>query len=286
MKYSKGDRVRHPKKKEWGLGEVLEDSNGDNVRIFFVGAGEKIISLKHAQPEKVAPQDAFHPVLDNLKISRKGSSIKYQGLPQSKSFFLEQYPQGFYGEKLEKEERNYKVKAHHLALELLNQEEFHSLLEEKQYAEASKRALKIVNATNLIFPNEKMALKDGIAKNNEERRFSEQLFNLIYGERPIRERFEVFCKLLEEIEADKWTTVSYFLFIFHPDEFMFVKPTVTQYVAELCGFEINYKPQLNWITYKSVLKLANYLKAELADLNPRDMIDVQSFMWGIFPGRY
>ena len=45
MKYSKGDRVRHPKRGDWGLGEVLADSDGGSVRIFFVEAGEKTISL-------------------------------------------------------------------------------------------------------------------------------------------------------------------------------------------------------------------------------------------------
>jgi hypothetical protein len=41
MDYKKGDRVKHPTKDDWGLGEVLENSNGDTVRVFFVGTGEK-----------------------------------------------------------------------------------------------------------------------------------------------------------------------------------------------------------------------------------------------------
>ena len=43
MSLKKGERVRHPIKAEWGLGEVLEDSNGEKVRVFFVGTGEKTI---------------------------------------------------------------------------------------------------------------------------------------------------------------------------------------------------------------------------------------------------
>ena len=34
-----------------------------------------------------------------------------------------------------------------------------------------------------------------------------------------------------------------------------------------------------------VLAFANYLKAELVGLSPRDMIDVQYFMWCITPGK-
>ena len=51
MWLKKEDRVRHPIKAEWGLGEVLEDSNGETVRVFFVGTGEKTLSLKHVTLE-------------------------------------------------------------------------------------------------------------------------------------------------------------------------------------------------------------------------------------------
>jgi len=281
MSYRKGDRVRHPSKGEWGLGEVLEDGKGGNVRIFFVGAGEKTISLRYVQPEKVSAQEAVHPVLDNLKISKTSSGIKYRSLPQSKNYFLEQFPEGFYGQRFKEEEREYKIHAHDLALELLNREKFHALLENDEHTEVCKRALKVVNATNLIFANEKMALKDGLAQSEAECSFSANLFDLLYGEGALEERFSSFSKVLEGIGADKWTTASYFLFIVHPDKFMFVKPTITKHASELCGFEINYKPQLNWLTYKSVLEFSEYLKSELAELNPRDMIDVQSFMWCI-----
>lgn len=36
MKYNKGDRVKHPKRDDWGLGEVLADSDGGSVRIFLL----------------------------------------------------------------------------------------------------------------------------------------------------------------------------------------------------------------------------------------------------------
>jgi Protein of unknown function (DUF3553) len=286
MEYKKDDRVLHPSMKEWGLGAVLEDSKGDNVRIFFVGAGERTISLQHVQPEKVSATDAAHPILDNLKISKTSSGIKYQSLPQSKSYFLEKFPEGFYGERFKEEERDYKIHAHDLALDLLDRDAFYELLQNKEYADICKRALKVVNATNLIFPNEKMALKDGLALNEAQQSFSENLYELLYGEEALEKRFISFASMLEEIEADKWTTASYFLFIIHPDRFMFVKPTITQHASELCCFEINYSPRLNWLTYKSVLKFSEVLKEAISDLNPRDMIDVQSFMWCIAPGTY
>lgn len=286
MEYKKGERVRHPSQDEWGLGEVLANSNGEVVRIFFVGAGEKTISLKYVRPTKVSLEESSHPILDNLRISNSASGIRYQSLPQSIQFFLAQFPGGFYGQRFFEEEREYKEKAHTLACQLLGQEAFSALLANCDYPEIAKRALRIANSTNLIFPNEKMALKDGLATEAPQQLFAEALYNLLFAEEDLRQRFDAFSRVLENIRAAKWTTASYFLFIMHPDTFMFVKPTITQYLSELCAFEINYKPQLNWLTYKSVLDLSHYLYSEISELRPRDMIDVQSFMWCIAPGTY
>jgi len=282
MEYRKGDRVRHPSKDDWGLGEVLANSNGDTVKIFFVGAGERTIALKYAQPIKVSGDAAVHPVLDNLKISNSASG-KYQSLLQSTKFFLDQFPEGFYGQRFNDEEREYKDKAHALALDLLGKEIFNYLLENNEYREIVRRALKVVGATNLIFPNEKMSLKDGLFAEAAQKSFAFALYGLLFGEEELRPRFEAFAKVLNDIDAAKWTTASYFLFILEPGRYMFVKPTVTQYASERCGFEINYKPQINWLTYQSVLQFSNYLFSELSELKPRDMIDVQSFMWCIVP---
>lgn len=286
MEYKKGDRVKHPTKEDWGFGEVLQDSNSESVRVFFVGCGEKMLALKSVQPTKVSRDEANHPVLDNLKLSTSVTGIKYQSLPESIQHFLMQFPEGFYGEKFTQHERTYKVKAHTLANELLGSQVFGDLLAGEEYEEICRRLLKISNATNLIFPNEKMALKDGLKSQSAQKTFAQAMFALLYGDEDLEMRFDSLSKVLDEIGAAKWTVATYFLFIMRPDMYMFVKPTITQYASDLCGFEINYKPQLNWLTYNSVLRFSNYLMSEISELKPRDMIDVQSFMWCITPGTY
>jgi hypothetical protein len=130
-----------------------------------------------------------------------------------------------------------------------------------------------------------MALKDGLELPDNQQAFATALFHVLYGNGDLMPRFERFADILEGIGAAKWTIATYFLFIVYPEEYMFLKPTVTQIAAEISGFEINYRADLNWRTYASVLKFANYLKAELMELSPRDMIDIQSFMWCIAPGK-
>jgi len=104
-----------------------------------------------------------------------------------------------------------------------------------------------------------MALKDGLVDPESQQNFSLVLYDLLFGDGELKNRFEAFSKFLENIDAAKWTTASYFLFILHPDKYMFVKPTIAQHSSELCRFEINYKPQLNWTTYKLILDFSIHL---------------------------
>ena len=63
-----GDKVRHPKMPDWGLGKVMEVTSDGKARIFFIHVGEKTILLSHVDFEKVEGEEAAHPILDNLKV--------------------------------------------------------------------------------------------------------------------------------------------------------------------------------------------------------------------------
>ena len=285
MQYAKDDRVRHRIKDDWGLGQVVKIS-GSEMTVFFVGAGKKRFLLKDANLEKVKGEGSQNPILDNLKSSALESSDHFKSLRQSIERFLEIFPQGFYGDDFHAHERGYKDDAHDLAKELLGRTDYESLLSNENYAEICKRAMRVANKTNLIFPNEKMALNDGLASPKGQRAFSEALFVYLYGDDSPEMGFEALANVLEEIGAAKWPIISYFPFVVHPEQHIFIKPTITKYAADACFFEISYKPELNWKTYDLVLKLANHLFEEISELRPRDMIDVQSFMWSIAPGVY
>ena len=280
--FRKGQRVRHPTQPDWGLGEVLEDSAEESTRVFFVGVGEKAISAKYVSLVAVKREEASDPILDNLHLSQ-APGIKYQSLPKSIQYFLERFPQGFYGENYLEQERNYKVAAHELAVATLNKDALTALCASGSYGEVCVRSLKLVNATNLIFPNEKMALKDGLGDDDAKQRFSESLLNVLYGIDEEAQRFDQFAGVLERIGAGKWTTASYFPFLVHPQRHMFVKPTITQNAAAVSHFNIDYRPTVTWRTYSRILAFSEHLRTALVELKPRDMIDVQSFMWCIAP---
>lgn len=287
-RYTKGERIRHPTQAAWGLGEVLEDSDGTSVLAFFERAGQKSLGLAYVQPIKVSGAEAESTLLDNLYLCKHAAGVRFQSLPESIQFFLKEFPGGFHGERLHKHERKYKEAAHALARELLEPGALKSLLEGGHFDEICTRALKVVNATNLVFPNEKMQLKDGLKPPGHAGKFAVAVVDLLYGAEPFQSRFGRFATMLEEIDSAKWTVATYFPFFAFPAEHMFLKPMVTQQAAELCGFEISYDSKLNWKTYDRLLAFSQWLFDELTkqELEPRDMIDVQSFIWCIAPGNY
>ncbi|MEP7343427.1 MAG: DUF3553 domain-containing protein [Acidobacteriota bacterium] len=281
MGFKKGNRVRHPARSEWGLGKVLEDSAGGKARVLFTSAGERTLLLKHVALTLVTGAEANAPVSGKAKRAAPKRRKEYKDIEQLKEKFLSQYPGGFSGEKFIEVERDYKVKACELMNELLNAQSFDQLLAASDYAEVCKRALQVANKSNLIFPNEKMSLKEGLKSPDGQKRFAESLHRLLYGQGTPEEQFNQFADCLLEIGASKWPIATYYLFVAQPESQMFLKPIVTQDAAAVCGFELNYQKEPNWLTYKYLLDFSQDLMAKLADLKPQDMIDVQSFLWCI-----
>ena len=273
-----GDRVRHPARPEWGIGQVL-DVDSSKAGVFFVEAGRKVVSLRHASLTVLDPPPS-HPLLDRIAAGAAGGS-GYRSIRQSIKSFLDAYEGGFYGDDYLRMERDYKAAAHELAGTILGRSELEPLTASGAFAEICHRAMQVVNKTNLIFPNEKMALKDGLKPSGHKEAFAVALFALLHGDETLPLRFQRFASVLEGMGAGKWTVATYFPFLLFPDEHQFIKPTYTQNAATICAFDIGYTPRPGWPAYERMLRFSNYLKSELASLKPRDNIDVQSFMWAI-----
>ena len=99
-------------------------------------------------------------------------------------------------------------------------------------------------------------------------RFAQGVYDFLHGRGDAERRFERWCVL-----------VTVFGFIAQPDQHIFLKPTVTKRAAEAYGYDFRYQSKPNWETYSSLLDFAETLRRDLRDLRPRDMIDIQSFIW-------
>lgn len=199
--------------------------------------------------------------------------------------FLRFFPGGFTDETYIAWERGYKATAHARWEEELEPDAFRSLLEAARFGEIAARAVRIESRTNLLFSFEKMALRDAVRSRSGARAFAESLFDFLHGsERDPELRFDRWCEALASLPRRQtrvltWPLATVFGFLAQPEEHIFLKPKVTREAARLYDHDFDYRPRPAWPTYASLLDFAAVVRRDLRDLSPRDMIDVQSFLW-------
>jgi hypothetical protein len=213
------------------------------------------------------------------------------GAERARKKFLKFFPGGFYDPTYIAWERGYKEEAHRKWNELLGSDEFGALLKQKDYAGIASRAVGIESRTNLLFSFEKMALRDAVRDRNGSRLFAEGLYAFVYGDGEPQEKFEAWCEQVERLPRRQtrvltWPVVTVFPFIATPKSHFFLKPNVTRIAAELWGFDFRYASRPNWETYSSLLGFAREVRRSVSDLRPRDMIDIQSFIWVLGSDEY
>jgi len=276
--FKEGDYATHVNLPKWGTGKVIESLGSSTYRVFFEFEGEKKMRGDFLVP---APKPANHPVLD--KIDRTRTLKGFIPFPNLEGTFLKLFPEGFNDPGYLKHERDYKVAASAFLQEHLSREAMQALLSQGDYEALCGIAKKVLNKTNLIFPNERMALNDGLKRGETERKaFATSLFDLLYGDGDPGPRFDAFVGVLGELDACKWTTATYFPFLLEPDKHIFIKPTYFKAAADSYAFQIGYSALPDWACYRRILDFVEYVAGQLAKrdiLKPRDLIDVQGFIW-------
>ncbi|ACR80494.1 MULTISPECIES: hypothetical protein [Kosmotoga] len=187
---------------------------------------------------------------------------------------------GFEDDRFLEEERDYKVETVKRAKELLNETVLAGLIESKAYSELFERIEKIGKDNNLLFNSIPTSgdLRLLFSTKINKEAFSKEFFNLLYGSGSSEERLEKFCNFVEKSgEKSYWTFPTYFLFIVYPESEYFVKPSVVSWFANFFGFAFSRKPDAR--SYKLLKDYSFELMKALSDFNPKDMIDIQSFIW-------
>ncbi|MDB6016628.1 MAG: hypothetical protein JWR19_1117 [Pedosphaera sp.] len=198
--------------------------------------------------------------------------------------FLRFFPKGFRDEGYIGWEREYKWEAYEKWNELLNRTAYHLLLQQRQFSEIANQAVKIESRTNLLFSFEKMAIRDAVKSPAGARRFAEGLFDFLHGSGSPENKFKRWIETLAALPRKQtrvvtWPVITVFGFIAQPDRHIFLKPNVTRIAAAEYGFDFHYSSKPFFETYASLLEFAAVLNRDLRDLKPRDMIDIQSFIW-------
>ena len=293
MSWAMGKVVVHGAKPEWGVGKVVS-SNSQELAVFFVGGGRRVFGQPATFLLPAPADEAGNPLLDNLARGTLEGNVRYFSLTECVGRFHKLFPDGFYdatylSEDPKVSERRYKVAASELAKSLLNEEAWSELANRGDFAEVCRRLAKVESKTNLLHSFEKIKWHAALKDEALQPQLSNALFRDLYGARSREVRFTELARVLGQAEGcAKWTIATYYGYLLQPEARIFIKPEVTKFSAEACGWDLMYDSALNWTTLSQAEGLAKYLLEYLTrmGLRPRDMIDVQSFIWCIAPGSY
>lgn len=229
-------------------------------------------SSTHVHGRKIIPQ-------------RAGASASSAAI-RCRRKFLRHFPDGFRDETYLEWERDYKWETHLRWQSALAEPEFGRLLRAGEFVEVASRAIRVEQQSrhSMIFSFEKMALRDAVRGAAGARAFAEGLYALLHGDATLPVRFSNWVEVVAALPRRQtrvltWPLVTVFGFIAQPETHMFLKPVVTRTAARAYGFDFQYSSRPSWSVYASLLEFAAQVRRDLRDLRPRDMIDLQSFIW-------
>jgi hypothetical protein len=217
---------------------------------------------------------------------RRGSRLGQPNRPlaRAKRKFLRAFPGGFRDETYLDWERNYKWQAHLRWQDDLSEPSMRRRVAEGQFEEIARLASAIESRTNLLFSFEKMALRDAVRSPAGAQAFASALFDFLHGAEPPDIRFASWIAALDRLPRRQtrvltWPLATVFGFIAQPRQHFFFKPTVTREAFRRCGIHFDYASRPSWPVYRELLASVRSVRKEIASMRPRDMIDMQSFLW-------
>jgi hypothetical protein len=216
--------------------------------------------------------------------TRRDTCLDPRRARRAREHFLEYFPDGFTDETYLETERAFKWEAHRQWQTHLSRDELTALVRVGAHSEVARRAVRIESRTSLLFSFEKMAVRDAVSTRAGARAFATGLAAWLHGPGSERERFQAWCATVAELprfqtRVATWPVVTVFGFIARPRVHLMLKPTVAKRAAEACGFPLRYASRPQWDTYSSLLEFARAVRDDLRPMRPRDMIDIQSFLW-------
>ncbi|MHC2104429.1 hypothetical protein [Methylobacterium sp. CM6246] len=204
-------------------------------------------------------------------------SPSYFGFSGAQARFLRMMPKGFADPVYLAEERAYKLRAKERLDAAL------PLDAALTWTGGGEAALAAFRATNLLSPFENTRIGEAL-RSTAAAPFIRGA--AAFADGAVEDGILAMQEALKPFAIAKWTALTYLPFLWRPDTQMFLKPEVTREFAERVGhpFARAYAPDLHPDVYHALRDLTATTQADIADLQPADMIDVQSFIWVV--GRY
>ncbi|MBA4751844.1 MAG: hypothetical protein H2055_06410 [Sphingopyxis sp.] len=240
----------------------LVQTNNGFVAIAIEG-GKTIL-----QKEGASADEAWNAL--QVELTREGPN--WYGYAGARARFLHWFAGGFESPAYLADERAYKLKAK-------NELEKTAPVEEAATGSGHGEAvLRAYRATNLLYPIEKTRMQ-GLLRGSDGDDFIRAAARFALGEG--KSSLRAMETLLRPHENAKWTVVTYLPYLWHPAEHIFLKPEVTKDFAARVGHPLahSYAADLDHAVYEDLLDMAAAIRQSMLDLEPRDMIDIQSVIW-------
>lgn len=254
--------------------KTLREGTAGKAKLRLVDSGKEFVAIALEDGKEIhrASSDDANSAWNELqaKLSRDGPNwFGYQG---ARARFLHWFEGGFQSPAYLEDERDYKVAA---KAELEKTTSLEEAAGGKGHGEAVLRAYR---ATNLLYPIEKTRMQD-LLRGPDGDAFVQAAARFALGEE--KSALRAMETLLRPHDNAKWTVVTYLPFLWAPDRHIFLKPEVTRDFAQRVGHSLarSYAADLDIGIYLDLLDLADEIRKSVIDLEPRDMIDIQSVIW-------
>ena len=198
--------------------------------------------------------------------------------------FLRFFPGGFRDPTYLDWERNYKADAHERWNGDLDEPVVRQLIKARQ----SQRDRDARHPHRSAHQPAFFVREDGAARcgtvHRRRARAGGGVVRFLHGAGSDERRFDAWRETLEALPRRQtrvftWPVATVFGFIAQPERHMFLKPNVIRTAAATYGVEFRYQPRPQWSVYRELLDLADRVRSDVRDLGPRDLIDIQSFLW-------
>jgi hypothetical protein len=292
--YKEGLIIEHPKLKDCGRGKILS-VKGSIVEVLFSNGQTKKFDTVNipliVSEDQTDPCPNIRPVPKKSNSAKKTTAGPQKPLPifeQSLDEFRNRFPNGFSDPKYIEEEREYKLEAHNLFVQALGNGQLSRLLKENCTEEVENRVLQVIHKLKVPLPNkyEEIAFESSLKTySSEVKTFFialSHLLNVGPDDEAINNYFIAVNELPQTgtISPNKWTVATLLPFLAQPGRFVFLKPNPTKFCADQLNHSLNYKTNLNLLTYRCLENLYDRLiNQDLKILNPKDNIDIQSFIY-------
>lgn len=285
---------RHPARKKWGVGLVL-DRLADRAHVQFQDGRMRTIHadyLRKLEPVD-RPYDVARGLVDALESMApddlRGRTRRVDepvSIDEQAEYFLSLHPGGFADPEFTAEHRGdgrkRPLKRHRDPL-LARAERVlaHDALSAAAPSEVHDAFAKLARSTDLVPVKEARAL-EGIEA-EEHARFAEKLVALVHGKAPLEERFDAWVRMLEETlgSVPSWSLATLPLALVEPQRHVVVHPSAFEQQARWMAPGLRCGDRPMGVLYERLRAMARDVFERLGqhDLAPRDLLDVHDFLW-------